>query len=133
MKKSEKQAEANKPKTKVCAKCATEKPIEDFRIHGTSGFVLNQCRICEKEASLARIRSKKGNPSPSTTLSTFTITTKKGNEFQASLELIPGGRKATNGEQTLYFPAGTTRDEARSAFSTHFLCSMTGIATEVVE
>jgi hypothetical protein len=128
MKKEKEQSE-----TKVCTKCNTEKPIEDFRTH-KSGFSLNQCRSCEKEIALARARAKKGNPIPAaTTPSTFTITTKKGKEFQASLEPIPKGRKATMGENTLYFHAGTTRDEARSAFSAHFLCSMTGIATEVVE
>jgi hypothetical protein len=134
MKKSEKKPEAIQPKTKVCTKCNIEKPFEDFRIHGTSGFVLNQCRFCEKEISLARARMKKGTPTPAATIpSNFTITTKKGKEFQASLEPTPGSRKATNGENVLYFPAGTTRDEARTAFSIHFNCSMTGISTEVVE
>ena len=138
MKKSEKQPEATQPKTKVCTKCNTEKPIEDFRIHGTSGYVLNQCRSCEKEIALARARAKKGTPASTevTTLNTsttFTITNKKGKKYQASLESTPGSRKATNGENVLYFPAGTTRDEARSAFAIHFNCQMTGISTEVVE
>jgi len=131
MKKSEKQHEANKPKPKVCTKCNTEKPIEDFRTH-KSGYVLNQCRSCEKEIALARSKAKKGTPVPVTS-STFIITTKKGKEFQASMEPTPGSRKATNGEHTLYFPSETTRDESRSAFATHFSCPMTGISTEVVE
>lgn len=135
MKKSEKQTETIQPKTKLCTKCNTEKPTEEFRTH-KSGYTLNQCRSCEKEIALARSKAKKGNPAPTepaTTSPTFTITTKKGKEFQASLEPIPGGRKATNGEHTLYFPTGTTRDEARSAFAIHFNCQMTGISTEVVE
>jgi hypothetical protein len=137
MKKSEKQPEVTQPKTKVCTKCNSELPIESFRTHGTSGFVLNQCRSCEKSIALARSKAKKGTfaptepATPSTT--TFTITTKKGKEFQASLEPTSGSRKATNGENVLYFPAGTTRDEARSAFAIHFNCQMTGISTEVVE
>ena len=135
MKKSENQPEATQPKPKVCTKCNTEKPTEDFRIHGgKSHFVLNQCRSCEKEIALARARMKKGHPLPAAaTPTTFTITTKKGKEFHASLEPTPGSRKATNGENVLYFPAGTTRDEARSAFAIHFNCQMTGISTEVVE
>jgi hypothetical protein len=134
MKKTEKQPEANQPKTKVCTKCNSELPIENFRIHGTSGFVLNQCRSCEKSIALARSQAKKGTFTPATPApTTFTITTKKGKEFQASLEPIPGGRKATNGENVLYFPAGTTRDEGRLAFATHFSCLMTGISFGVVE
>lgn len=134
MKKSEKQSEATQPKTKICTKCNSELPIENFRIHGTSHFVLNQCRSCEKEIALARARAKKGNPIPAAATPTnFTITTKKGKEFQASFERTSGSRKATNGENVLYFPAGTTRDEARSAFAIHFNCQMTGISTEVVE
>jgi hypothetical protein len=133
MKKSEKQPEATQPKTKVCTKCNSELPIENFRIH-KSGYVLNQCRSCEKEIALARARTKKGNPLPAAaTPTTFTITTKKGKEFLASLEPTSGSRKATNGDNVLYFPAGTTRDEARSAFAIHFNCQMTGISTEVVE
>jgi hypothetical protein len=121
-----------KVEAKVCTKCKVEKPISDFRIHGKSLFILNQCRSCEKEIALARSKAKKGNPAPVAS-STFTITTKKGKEFQASLKPTPGCRKATNGENVLYFPAGTTRDEARSAFSIHFNCPMTGISTVVVE
>ena len=133
MKKSENQPEATQPKTKDCTKCNSELTIENFRTH-KSGYVLNQCRSCEKEIALARARAKKGSPLPSITApSAFTITTKKGKEFQASLEPTSGSRKATNGEHILYFPAGTTRDEARSAFATHFSCPMTGISTEVVE
>ena len=123
-----------KVEAKVCTKCNVEKPISDFRIHGKSLFILNQCRSCEKEIALARARAKKGNSAPTTPVTTtFTITTKKGKVFQASLEPTPGSRKATNGENVLYFPVGTTRDEARSAFAIHFNCPMTGIATEVVE
>jgi len=123
-----------KVEAKVCTKCNVEKPISDFRVHGKSLFILNQCRSCEKEIALARARAKKGNPIPAaTTPSTFTITTKKGKEYQASLEPTPGSRKASNGENVLYFPAKTTRDEARSAFSIHFNCPMTGISTAVVE
>ena len=133
MKKSEKQPETTQPKTKTCTKCSSELPIENFRTH-KSGYVLNQCRSCEKEIACARARAKKGNPLPTAAMPTiFTITTKKGKEFQVSLEPTPGTRKATNGENILYFPAGTTRDEARSAFATHFCCPMTGISTEVVE
>jgi len=133
MKKSEKQSETTQPKTKVCTKCNSELSIENFRTH-KSGYVLNQCRSCEKEIALARSKAKKGNPLPAAaTPTTFTITTRKGNEFQASLEPIPGGRKVTNGEHTLYFPAGTTRDQGRLIFSNHFNCQMTGISTEVVE
>jgi len=137
MKKSEKQPEAIQPKTKTCTKCNSELPIENFRTH-KSGYILNQCRSCEKSIALARSHQAKKSTiattepaTPSTT--TFTITTKKGKEFQASLEPIPSGRKATNGENVLYFPAGTTRDEARSAFAIHFNCQMTGISTEVVQ
>ena len=133
MKKSEKLPEATQPKTKVCTKCNSELSIENFRTH-KSGYVLNQCRSCEKEIALARTHAKKGTPTPAAATPTnFTITTKKGKEFQASLEPTPGSRKATNGENVLYFPEGTTRDEARSAFAIHFNCQMTGISTEVVE
>lgn len=123
---------------KVCTKCNVEKPISDFRIHGKSLFILNQCRSCEQEIALARAHAKKNNPAPTEPAtpisSTFTITTKKGKEFQASLEPIPVGRKATNGEHTLYFLPGTTRDEARAIFVIRYNCgSMTGISTAVVE
>ena len=133
MKKSEKQPEATQTKTKVCTKCNSELPIENFRVHKNS-FVLNQCRECERSVALARAKFKKGNPLPSIIApSTFTITTKKNKEFHASLEPTSGSRKATNGENVLYFPVGTTRDEARSAFAIHFNCQMTGISTEVIE
>ena len=126
-----------KVEAKVCTKCNIEKPISDFRIHGKSLFILNQCRSCEKSIALARSNAKKGNPAPThpatPATTSFTITTKKGKEFQVFLEAIPGFRKATNGEHILYFAEGTTRDEARSAFSFHFNCPMTGISTEVVE
>ena len=128
MKKEKEQSE-----TKVCTKCNTEKPIEDFRTH-KSGYVLNQCRSCEKSIALARSQAKKGTLTPATpSTTTFTITTKKGKEFQVSLEPTPGCRKVTNGEHTLYFPVGTTKDEGRSAFVKHVGCSMHGVSTQVVE
>ena len=133
MKKTENQPEAFQPKTKTCTKCNIEKSTEEFRTH-KSGYVLNQCRSCEKEIALARVHAKKGNPIPiAATPTTFTIATRKGKEFQASLEPIPGGRKVTNGEHTLYFPVGTTKDEGRSAFVKHVGCSMHGVSTQVVE
>jgi hypothetical protein len=127
-----------KVEAKVCTKCNVEKPISDFRIHGKSLFVLNQCRSCEKAIALARARAKKGNPIHTdpvtpTTPTTFTITTKKGKEYLVSLEPITGSRKVTNGEHTLYFPVGTTKDEGRSAFVKHVGCSMHGVSTQVVE
>jgi hypothetical protein len=133
MKKSEKRPEATQPQTKVCNRCHTEKDINEFRTH-KSGYVLNQCRSCEKAVALARSRSKKGIPAPIETdsPSIFTITTKKGKEYKVTTETFSGARMVTNGEHTLYFPVGTSKDASRSAFSSYY-GSSTGISTKIVE
>jgi|GEM_PF-5772888 hypothetical protein len=134
MKKSEKQPEATQPKTKVCNRCHQEKPIQsDYRIH-KSGYVLTVCRVCEREISRNRARSKKVIPTTeSKTPATFTIKTKRGKEFIVSTEAFVGARMVTNGEHTLYFPAGSSKDDTRSAFISHFKCHTTSISTKIIE
>lgn len=133
MKKSEKQPEATQPKTKTCRHCGVLRPIENFRVHKSS-YVLGVCRDCEREISRNRARSKKVIPTTeSKNLATITIKTKKGKEFIVSTDPSSGARMVTNGEHTLYFPAGTSKDEARSAFASHFACPTSGISTKIVE
>lgn len=130
-----KSKEKTVPDSKVCKICGQDKPIAEYRTH-KSGFILNQCRQCEKDIAKKRIEDKKGKPTTATAAvlsALFTITTKKGKVFEASLEPIKGGRKAFEGEKVLYFKEGTTRDEARAAFSVHFSVPPTGIKTEIVE
>ena len=44
---------ANMKTEKVCTVCGGEaKPISEFRIHKT-GYVLNQCKDCERAAATA--------------------------------------------------------------------------------
>ena len=120
------------PESKICTKCGKDKSIAEYRTH-KSGFILNQCRQCEKDIAKKRIEDKKGKTATATVSSSlFSITTKKGKVFEASLKPIKGYRKASAGEKVLYFKQAT-RDEARSAFSAHFSVPPTGIKTEIVE
>jgi hypothetical protein len=120
------------PESKICTKCGTDKPIADFRTH-KSGFILNQCRQCEKDIAKQRIVNKSVKKNAETVSSLITITTKKGKVFEASLTPIKGGRKASVADKVLYFKEGTTRDEARAGFSVYYSVPQTGISSEIVE
>ena len=111
---------------KVCRKCGQLKPISEFRPR-TSGFILNQCKDCEKELSKER-RNKVVIPS------VINITTKSGKVIVASIEVIPGGRITTSDktEKVLYFDKNVNRDTARLAFSTYANIDRTGITYTAV-
>ena len=106
---------------KVCRKCGIEKDIKEFRPR-TSGFILNQCRSCEGEASKAR-RIKIVVPE------TITVTTKSGKVVEASVNPILGGYRATSPhtDKVLYFPSSIGRDMARVALSSFANVPRTGI------
>ena len=111
---------------KVCRKCDELKPIGEFRTR-TSGFILNQCKDCEKELIKAR-RTKVVFPS------LINITTKSGKVIVASIEVIPGGRITTSDktEKVLYFDKSVNRDTARLAFSTYANIDRTGITYSII-
>jgi hypothetical protein len=117
-------------KAKVCTKCGVEKEIESFRVH-KKGFVLNQCKDCEKAATKAR-RILKAVTSGEVTL--INVTTKSGKVIEASTKPIDGGRKATsdNTDKVLYFAPGVSRDTARIAFSAFAGVPTTGVKCPLV-
>jgi hypothetical protein len=117
-------------KAKVCTKCGKELEIENFRLH-KSGFVLNQCKECEKEATKARRLAKASTPAPVTVV---TVVTKSGKEIEASTKPLAGGRKASSplSNKVLYFASGVTRDTARIAFSAFAGVPTTGIQCPLV-
>lgn len=45
--------------SKTCTVCGIEKPIDNFRTH-KSGFILNQCRQCERDMAKKRMADKRG-------------------------------------------------------------------------
>ena len=106
--------------TKVCTKCGTEQPIENFRVHKT-GFRLNQCKECEREASKARAKKS---------TKTFEVKTSAGVAYKASLSSIPGGRKVTspNTDKVLYLEGSVNRDTARNLFANWAKVPYTGIS-----
>ena len=99
-------------KAKVCTKCGIEKEVENFRVH-KSGFVLNQCKDCEKAATKARRTSAIAKVVISEMLK---VTTKSGKTIEASTAPIAGGRKATspNTEKVLYFAPGVNRVNSKN-------------------
>ena len=54
------------PESKVCTKCGTDKPIDDFRTH-KSGYNLNQCRQCERDSAKKRMEEKRNKISTAIT------------------------------------------------------------------
>lgn len=110
---------------KVCRRCGTLKPIEMFRKR-VSGFILNQCKPCEKEMSTAR-RVK--TTVPATEPALITVKTKSGALVEASVNPIVGGRMTTSPltDKVLYFDSTVTRDTARVAFSAFAEIPRTGI------
>jgi hypothetical protein len=114
-----------KKATKVCTKCGAEKSVDEFRTH-KSGFILNQCRDCEREANRNRARAKKGLQ---------TVTLKNGKEYQISPVPIVGGRKvvSTASNQILYVQPNVSRDEARAIYATVAKVPYTGISATKVE
>lgn len=119
-------------KTKMCTKCGGEKAEGEFRVH-KSGFVLNQCKECEKAAATARRLAKKAVAEVEVP-ATLTITTKSGKTIEASTTPIAGGRKATSvkSDKVLYFAPGVNRDTARIAFSAFAKVPTTGIQCPLV-
>ena len=117
-------------KSKFCTKCKIEHKIENFRVH-KSGFVLNQCKDCEKAATKARRTSAIAKVVISEILK---VTTKSGKTIEASTAPIAGGRKATspNTDKVLYFAPGVNRDTARIAFSAFANVPTTGIQCPLV-
>lgn len=111
---------ATTPATKTCTKCGRELSIENFRTHKT-GFVLNQCKECEREASKAR--AKKSNKS-------FEVKTTSGVAYKASTSPIPGGRKVTSPktDKVLYLEGSVNRDTARNLFANWAKVPYTGIS-----
>jgi len=122
--------EKEKVLKKVCKRCGRELDIENFRPR-VSGFILNQCRDCEKELSTARRMAKKLAAAAPEIVK---VTTKSGKIVEASINPILGGRKASspNTEKVLYFPSDITRDTARVAFSVFADVPRTGIQYERV-
>ena len=121
-------------KTKVCTKCGGEKAEGEFRIH-KSGFVLNQCKECEKAATKARrIAKLVADVTEVAEVTVFSVTTKSGKVIEASTKPIAGGRKASspNSDKVLYFATGVTRDTARVAFSAFANVPTTGIQCPLV-
>ena len=113
-------------KVKVCTKCGKELEIENFRVHKT-GFILNQCKHCESEATRNRRKSK-------TVTEILSVTTKSGRVIEAFTKPISGGRRASspNTEKVLFFKPGVARDQARIAFSAFANVPMTGIQCPIV-
>ena len=103
---------------KVCRRCGETKPIEMFRAR-SFGFILNQCKSCEKE--LGKIRRESKN--------VLSITTRSGKIVKASLKPIKGGRITTShlSDKVLYFDSSINRDLARIAFSAYADVPRTGI------
>lgn len=116
--------------SKFCTKCGIEHKIENFRVH-KSGFVLNQCKDCEKAATKARRTSAIAKAVIS---EFFKVTTKSGKTIEASTAPIAGGRKATSPktDKVLYFAPGVNRDTARIAFSAFASVPTTGIQCPLV-
>lgn len=114
---------------KICRKCGNELTMDNFRVHKT-GFILNQCKLCESTSSKIRARVNRNQETRNETIS---IKTKSGKEYQASLKPIAGGRKAyvVNGT-VIYFTSDVNRDQARCAYSAYAKVPMTGILTEKV-
>ena len=113
---------------KVCRRCGKELDIEMFRPR-VSGFILNQCKSCEKELSTARRMAKK-----LIAAGVVSITTKTGKVVEASTQPITGGRKASspNTDKVLYFQSDIDRDTARAAFGVFADVSRTGIQYQAV-
>jgi len=110
---------------KKCTKCGRELSEDMFRVHKT-GFVLNQCKDCEREASKAR--AKKATK-------TFEVLTSGNVAYKASLSPIPGGRKVTSvkSDKVLYLAPGVSRDTARNLFARWAGVPYTGISATSVE
>jgi hypothetical protein len=121
--------EAVAVKTKICTKCGGEKVESEFRTH-KSGFVLNQCKECERAATKARRLAK----ATASELTLVTVVTKSGKEIEASTKPLAGGRKASSplSDKVLYFASGVTRDTARIAFSAFANVPTTGIQCPLV-
>lgn len=114
-------------KTKKCTKCGRELPVENFRTHKPTGFVLNQCKDCEREASRNRAKSNKNT-------GTTTVEV-KGVNYTVSNSPIPGGRKLSspNTDQVVYVAKGIGRDLARAIFVKVARVPYTGVSATVVE
>jgi hypothetical protein len=109
---------------KTCNKCNTPKEEKEFRLH-KSGYLLGQCKECERKANTAR-RNKKMQK-------VIEVITKNGRKFTASIKPIDGARRASHEESTtVLFFDGLSRDEARCAFSNYADVPMTGIHTPLV-
>jgi len=124
---------------KVCTRCGKVLPIDAFRTH-KSGFVLNQCKECERIANNARAKAKKGTATVAkvaapATPTTFNVTTKNGKSYNVSSTPISGGRKivSTASDKVLFVAPGVTRDEARAIYATYAKVSYTGISASLVD
>lgn len=111
--------------TKVCTKCGTEQPIENYRVH-KSGFVLNQCKHCEREASKARAAKAKNAKA-----TTFQLE-KSGKSYTASLAPMAGARKVTSPNTTKVMYVNADRDTARNLFANWAGVPYTGISATLV-
>ena len=124
---------------KVCTVCGKVLPIDAFRTHKSSGFVLNQCKECERIANNNRAKAKKGNPTAPVAKvaapATFNVTTKNGKSYEVSSTPISGGRKivSTASDKVLFVAPGVTRDEARAIYATYAKVSYTGISASLVD
>lgn len=109
---------------KVCNRCGKELPLSEFRTHGPSGYVLNQCKECERKAATARRQKKTG---------VFEVKTKSGVAYQASLTSVPGSRRVSSPRtDKVLFVLGANRDQARSVFANYANVPYTGINTPLV-
>jgi hypothetical protein len=115
--------------TKTCNRCPEgtgPQPIANFRIH-KSGYVLGQCKACEREASKSR-RVTKGTPS------TFEVSTPSGKTFKASLTPVTGSRKVTHeGTTKVIYVLGASRDEVRSVFAKYANVSRNRVKSSQVD
>ena len=119
-----KTANTGTQETKVCNRCGGDpKPMSAFRTHKT-GYVLNQCKECERAAATARRQNRTG---------TFEVQTKSGVAYTVSLAPVPGSRKVSSPrtDKVLYI-MNANRDQARSAFANYANVPYTGINTPIV-
>ena len=63
--------------TKICRSCGEEMKIGKFRVH-KSGFVLNQCKDCEKAATKSRRLSSLSKTAKTVVSEFLKVTTKSG-------------------------------------------------------
>jgi hypothetical protein len=109
--------------TSKCNRCNTTQAVGEFRVH-KSGYVLGQCKTCERKAS--KLRRKK-------TTGSFSLETPGGKSFKVSNTPVTGSRKVTHeGTTKVVYVVGATRDEARSLFAKYANVTRNSVKATVV-